>query len=289
MDTADQPDATKHTEDPHAPTQCELDSGKTQTPVDQYRIQTAEPAVQQAVPNTSDELLPLGEFRLYKAPVEGSRSSTIANLPSEFFDPTSADLKSAQATLSARAKTLQEAPLLTEKLRNEKDQARRGRWPTATVRIKFADRSLLEKSFPSTDQIKSVYMFTRACLREDVRVHKFVLYVAPPRRDLRVSDPAIRDKSLYDLRLVPQSILYFRFLEDDVKLDLPTGPPPLLPAILSRTMDLPATQIERLPNPAAPDDPEVPTTPDTKSPAGTASEKKIANLLKLTSESVSLS
>lgn len=44
-----------------------------------------------------------------------------------------------------------------------------------TIRVKFADRTLLEKTFPSTDKIRSVYAFVRGSLREDVKPIKFVL------------------------------------------------------------------------------------------------------------------
>ena len=41
------------------------------------------------------------------------------------------------------------------------------------------DRTALEKVFPSTDNIKSVYAFVRSCLREDVKPIKFVLCELP--------------------------------------------------------------------------------------------------------------
>ncbi len=43
--------------------------------------------------------------------------------------------------------------------------------------------------------------------------------LSPPRRDLKVSDPEIKDKSLFELRLAPQSNLFFRFLDDSIALD----------------------------------------------------------------------
>ena len=43
------------------------------------------------------------------------------------------------------------------------------------IRVKFPDRTQLEKVFPSTDKIKSVYAFTRNSLREDVKPIKFIL------------------------------------------------------------------------------------------------------------------
>ena len=53
-----------------------------------------------------------------------------ANLPDSYFEPSAADLKYAQTTLQARAKALVDAPLQTQKLREEKEADRRKRWPT---------------------------------------------------------------------------------------------------------------------------------------------------------------
>ena len=41
----------------------------------------------------------------------------------------------------------------------------------------------------------------------------------PPPRDLKVSDPAVRDKTLLGLSLAPSSILMFRFLDEALGLD----------------------------------------------------------------------
>src|ERR1700685_4440936 len=44
-----------------------------------------------------------------------------------------------------------------------------------TIRIRFTDRTQLEKIFPSTDKIRSVYAFVRSSLRDDVKPIKFIL------------------------------------------------------------------------------------------------------------------
>jgi len=44
-----------------------------------------------------------------------------------------------------------------------------------TIRVKFPDMTQLERTFPSTDKIKSVYAFVRNSLRDDVKPIKFVL------------------------------------------------------------------------------------------------------------------
>jgi hypothetical protein len=44
-----------------------------------------------------------------------------------------------------------------------------------TIRVKFPDQTQLEKKFPSTDKIRSIYAFVRGCLRDDVKPIKFIL------------------------------------------------------------------------------------------------------------------
>ena len=98
-----------------------------------------------------------------------------------------------------------------------------------TIRIRFSDRTQLEKSFPSTDKIRSVYAFVRGLLREDVQAIKFILCTriyspsllsvtdikflaqSPPKRDLKVSDPNVKNLSLAELQLAPSSVLLLRF------------------------------------------------------------------------------
>lgn len=41
------------------------------------------------------------------------------------------------------------------------------------------DQTQLEKTFSSTNKIKSVYAFVRGCLREDVKSIKFILCKLP--------------------------------------------------------------------------------------------------------------
>jgi len=70
-----------------------------------------------------------------------------------------------------------------------------------------------------------------------VKPIKFILY-QPPKRDLRVSDPKVRDLSLVQLQLAPSSILLLRF--EDESLNGSDVPAPLLPGILAQAVELPA-------------------------------------------------
>ena len=40
----------------------------------------------------------------------------------------------------------------------------------------------------------------------------------PPHRELKVSDPNVKDKTLLDLQLAPASVLMFRFLDEAVDI-----------------------------------------------------------------------
>lgn len=44
-----------------------------------------------------------------------------------------------------------------------------------TIRVKFSDRTMLEKTFSSADRIKAVYVFVRDSLADEVKPIKFVL------------------------------------------------------------------------------------------------------------------
>src|SRR6266850_5776155 len=48
----------------------------------------------------------------------------------------------------------------------------------------------------------------------------------PPPRDLKVSDPAVRDLTLTELELAPSSVLHLRFLDDALNRTSSFFPPP---------------------------------------------------------------
>ncbi|XP_006459206.1 hypothetical protein AGABI2DRAFT_149377 [Agaricus bisporus var. bisporus H97] len=158
-------------------------------------------------------------------------------LPDEYFVPTAADLKDAQSTLTARTKALVDAPLQSRAVREAAEKSKRDRWPLTRIRIKFPDRTQLEKVFESTDKIKSVYAFVRELLKDDVKPIKFILYQSPPKRDFKVSDPKVKALSLSELQLSPASILLLRFEEESLNHVNVTAP--LLPEVLSKAIDLP--------------------------------------------------
>ncbi|KAF9243563.1 hypothetical protein BU15DRAFT_43092 [Melanogaster broomeanus] len=175
------------------------------------------------------------DFKVYKPP-ESSGGPSLGELPESYFTPTPADLKVAQATLTARTQALVNAPLQLRATREALEKTKRDRWPNTTIRIRFSDRTQLEKIFPSTDKIRSVYAFVRSSLRDDVKPIKFILYQSPPKRDLKVSDPGVRDLTLAELQLAPSSVLLLRF--EDETLNSSDVPAPLLSTIAAQATEL---------------------------------------------------
>ncbi|RDX43992.1 hypothetical protein OH76DRAFT_1360408 [Lentinus brumalis] len=174
-------------------------------------------------------------FRYFRPP--SSAQQPRSDLPDNYFDPTAADVRAQQAMLTARRDALQNTPLRTAAMREADTKRRHARWPQTTIRIKFSDRSILEKTFPSTDKIRAVYAFVRSSLRDDVKPIKFVLYQSPPKREYKVSDPKVRDLSLTELDFSPAAQLMIRF-EDD-RFNNPDVPAPLDTPVLSAIEDFP--------------------------------------------------
>lgn len=187
---------------------------------------------------------------------------------------TAADAQASYQALVRRNEALNNAPLRTKAMRDAEEKTKLARWPHTTIRIKFADRTMLEKVFPSSDRIKAVYVFVRESLADDVKPIKFVLYQSPPMRELKNSDPKVRDLSLAQLQLAPSSVLFLRF-EDD-RLNHASVRAPLRPDVLAQAVDLP-------PPPTFNNAPTPTGTGNTlKSSSSTSTgEKKIPKWLKL--------
>lgn len=215
----------------------------------------------------------LASFKVYKPSDTVTR--VLPPLPDEYFEPTAADLKNAQATLSARTHALTNAPLQLRATRDAAEKAKQDRWPYTRIRIRFPDRTQLENIFPSTNNIKSVYTFVRELLRDDVKPIKFILYQSPPKRDLKVSDPKVKGLSLSGLQLAPASILLVRFEDDNLNHIHVTAP--LLPEVLAQAIDLPLPSVSERP---------LTRSPPAEQPSGISrllsdGEKKLPKWLKL--------
>lgn len=241
--------------------------------------QAPHPAAASASTITTPAPPVIPEFKVYRPPINVNAPPPPA-LSEDWFTPTASDLQAAQATLSARTNALVNAPLQLKSAREKADKAKRDRWPETRIRIKFPDQTQLERKFPTTDKIRSVYAFVRGCLTDEGKAVKFILYQSPPKRDLKVSDPSVRDQTLYDLHLAPSSILLLRF--EDERMNHDRSPAPLLPEILEKAIDLPMPAAPAGPSEPAPiPAPSTSQAPVQKSASNEAKEKKIAKFLKL--------
>ncbi|KAJ4479959.1 hypothetical protein J3R30DRAFT_2559023 [Lentinula aciculospora] len=212
-------------------------------------------------------------YKVYNAP-SGSSFIPSTDLPDSYFEPTASDLKLAQSQLSARTQALTNAPLQLRTTREAAEKVKKERWPNTTIRVRFTDRTQLERIFPSTDKIKSIYAFVRSLLREDVQPIKFILY-QPPRRDLKVSDIKVKNLTLAELELAPSSVLLLRF--EDESLNGSDVPAPLASNVLALAESLPVP-----PNPEnASSSASSAKKADKMYNSGSVTEKKIPKWLKL--------
>ncbi|KAF5326896.1 hypothetical protein D9619_004605 [Psilocybe cf. subviscida] len=171
------------------------------------------------------------DFKLFRALSPGAvPASAPPELPDSYFTPTAADLKNAQTTLAARTQALTNAPLQLRAVREAEVKAKRDRWPEARIRIKFTDRTQLEKVFPASSKIRVVYAFVRSCLRDDVKPIKFILCAS--------------------------SLLLYFLLRSAEMSDVSShcyvdSPAPLSDFVLSQAVDLPIPVPPAEPEPAA--------------------------------------
>ncbi len=87
------------------------------------------------------------------------------------------------------------------------------------IRIRFADRTQLESTFPSDAPISAVYAFVRDSLDPTILASgkRFTLFTAPPRRDYPERDPKAPNAGLAQLGLIPAAVLSVRW--DDATMN----------------------------------------------------------------------
>ncbi|KAG8778973.1 hypothetical protein FRB91_009636 [Serendipita sp. 411] len=187
-------------------------------------------------------------FRVWRPPRATGTTSTIPrDLPDSYYEVTAMDVMMLQGSRITERERLLDAPLKTSLIRDREERQREAKYPTTTIRVKFPDQTQLERTFPSSDKIRSVYAFVRNSLREDVKPIKFVLYQTPPRRELKVSDPNVREKTLFQLQLAPSSVLMLSFFDES--LNHKDVPAPLAESVLQMAQDLPPPPVFSEPSP----------------------------------------
>ncbi|GAA5842876.1 hypothetical protein JCM9279_004016 [Rhodotorula babjevae] len=176
-----------------------------------------------------------------------SATRSFLDLPESYFQPLPSEIHTAHASSVKRREDLVDRPLLTQKLRDQnqrdhdRDKARR--WPHTRIRIRWADRSLLEGVLPSTDKVVHLYEFVRIALKPEARDVPFVLYQTPPRTEYRRGAPHLKGKTLIDLDFTPSSAFYIKFEGPSPLVDAlndAQNAPPLVAELLDALAELPA-------------------------------------------------
>ncbi|CAD6580027.1 MAG: hypothetical protein TREMPRED_002631 [Tremellales sp. Tagirdzhanova-0007] len=228
-----------------------------------------------------------------------STSPPSAELDDTFFEPTLSDVQAHHASVVARSRRLNEAPLLTSKYREQdqadKDKRKADKWPMTTIRVKFSDGTQVQSAFPSTSPIQPVYTFVRSTLDSSASSKPFILWQPPrtqyPEQPLATAarktngqrstiiPPAnygpVRGglaaglqggtggkESLSELGLVPQSVLLVRW--EDEAMNVSGCKAPLLAELMERSEPLPV---------AVPKGPEEKKKDESKGPVPNGAKK----------------
>ncbi|KAJ3406337.1 Tether containing UBX domain for GLUT4, partial [Chytridiales sp. JEL 0842] len=158
--------------------------------------------------NPADEDEPHAPFdrdiKIYKPPVETSTPLSSIELPDSFFELSPAEMKLVLASHKSKTKSLDDAPLMTKKMREREEEARRQKYPKTMIRVKFPDRFTLQAAFLSNEPVEILYHLVSTHLSTPSRA--FELFLTPPLRVL--SDPKT---DFWNAGLAPSSVVYFRW------------------------------------------------------------------------------
>lgn len=157
----------------------------------------------------------------------------------EFFEPSARELSSAATQMTNVVQQLNDAPLMTKKMRDAETARKMSRFSKVLIRVLLPDRSSIQGIFKPQSTVREVVRFVNAALL-DARNVTFHLFVVPPKTKLLKMDA-----TLWSEGLVPAALVH---LGIDVG---PTETPALLkPYVLSLVEDAP--QPVPLPAPAPP-------------------------------------
>uniref|UniRef100_W8AKS9 Tether containing UBX domain for GLUT4 n=1 Tax=Ceratitis capitata TaxID=7213 RepID=W8AKS9_CERCA len=132
-------------------------------------------------------------------------------LPDSFFDLTVEDLRLVLRDLKKTSRGDEDAPLLTERLRQLEGQKtmlnKIAHYKNCVIRIQFPDRFVLQGIFKPIDKISDVMDFVRKFLHNEQAM--FHLFTIPPKYILPL------DKTLLELDFVPTAVLHFVFQDKE--------------------------------------------------------------------------
>ncbi|SPO32803.1 uncharacterized protein UTRI_05687_B [Ustilago trichophora] len=184
-----------------------------------------------------------GQVRVFLPPTSSTSSTTFSSVHAiseaeEDLKPTPEELKTAfRSTLLQRNGP--DAPLLTRALRERQEaqlglhSSRNRTWDNVRIRIRFSDRTMIEKSFRESDTIDSVYAFLDECLDDTAKGKAVVIYTAPPKVEYKEGDKKVKGKTLRELGLIPSAVVSLKWdeagMNSPLKSELKHQAKPLTP------------------------------------------------------------
>jgi tether containing UBX domain for GLUT4 len=144
---------------------------------------------------------PQREMRVFR-PTDVPFDPRRVELPDDFYAATAADVKVSLEKLSGVTRSMNDAPLMTKKLRDAEQAKKMSRFRKVLIRVRLPDRTALQGTFTPSSTVRDVVKFVNAALR-DPKVVKFYLFLVPPKTILKNLDA-----TLWSLGLVPAALIY---------------------------------------------------------------------------------
>ncbi|RKO89871.1 hypothetical protein BDK51DRAFT_18167 [Blyttiomyces helicus] len=165
-----------------------------------------EPLVASVPSQPSPEQSVERDLRVFLPPPDDGPSKF--DLPDDFFELTSAELKMLIQGQTARKAAIENAPLMTKAMRDREAELKMQKYPKTLVRVRFHDRVTLQATFWSGQKASALYQAVRESLRTPER--RFLLYVTPPHRKI---DPQL---TFWKAGLAPATLVYFKWEDGEI-------------------------------------------------------------------------
>ncbi|KAK3533690.1 hypothetical protein QTP70_023994 [Hemibagrus guttatus] len=153
---------------------------------------------------------------LFHLDTAAQRQRDDKDLPDEFFEVTVDDVRKRFSQLKSERRALEEAPLMTQSLREAQKKEKINRYPKVSpyqysdpdspvqvvLRVQFPDRRVLQGFFRPLETVAVLKQFVRTHLQDPDL--PFYLFIAPPKT--RLDDPSA---TLFQANLFPAALVYF--------------------------------------------------------------------------------
>ncbi|XP_065310225.1 tether containing UBX domain for GLUT4 isoform X1 [Dermacentor albipictus] len=148
-----------------------------------------------------EDIIYIGERKAVLFNLEHCPPFVPEDLGDSFYEVTIEDAKYLFADYKRQREALENRPLETKQLREQRYERLAKHYPVVLIRIYFPDRFVLQGTFLAEERVSDVLQFVRGFLRDGNM--DFHLYTSPPKQ---VLDP---QETLAEANLVPASVVHF--------------------------------------------------------------------------------